>query len=348
MESPDKPSARKHTRRQKSLKIEISQYDSLFKLLNEPRSVFRMIFTLSLFMLLLFFGLGIVTIVIKQLYPYNDIRTNMLGATTMRDESTEVTYWLFNTAELWADSGIHVEEGDVLTIRASGKAHTAIHHLIDNVRNNEPLQDHWVGTAGDDRTDATAKARGKFRIFADLPQDALVMQVIPEQRNTPVYGPEFYLRPDDYITAIPLNREDSIRHLENFYFIGKERVDLHINHAGTLHFAVNDIPLTKPTIFKMLCRTYGLDWETQAHRFSDNNTKNLRQLTDSAAFRTWYEQISTRPDSKELGLHSYPTEDTIYSGKNELLYYYDTQYCNAWYDDNVGSFLVVIERKYKK
>ena len=30
---------------------------------------------------------------------------------------------------------------------------------------------------------------------------------------------------------------------------------------------------------------------------------------------------------------------------NELLYYYDKGFTDAWYVDNVGSFLIVIERK---
>ena len=33
---------------------------------------------------------------------------------------------------------------------------------------------------------------------------------------------------------------------------------------------------------------------------------------------------------------------------NELIYYYDNKYRNPWYMDNVGSFLIVIERKTNK
>lgn len=33
---------------------------------------------------------------------------------------------------------------------------------------------------------------------------------------------------------------------------------------------------------------------------------------------------------------------------NELIYYYDKEYRDPWYMDNVGSFLIVIERKTNK
>ena len=38
-------------------------------------------------------------------------------------------------------------------------------------------------------------------------------------------------------------------------------------------------------------------------------------------------------------------DDFIKEGITELDYYLIHNYINAWYDDNVGSFLVVIERK---
>ncbi|MBO4660358.1 MAG: hypothetical protein J5610_02740 [Prevotella sp.] len=49
----------------------------------------------------------------------------------MKSEDKEVIYWLLNTADVWANSGIHVEKGDELTIRASGLSHAGIHHLVD-------------------------------------------------------------------------------------------------------------------------------------------------------------------------------------------------------------------------
>ena len=47
----------------------------------------------------------------------------------------------------------------------------------------------------------------------------------------------------------------------------------------------------------------------------------------------------------------YQKDDSMHEGYpfvNELIYYYDNKYRNPWYMDNVGSFLIVIERKTNK
>lgn len=94
----------------------------------------------------------------------------MYGNTTMRNEEKDVTYWLFNSAELWANSGIRVEEGDILTIRASGASNSAIHHLVQNAIDNKTLENAWTGTEGAKRKDITSQRnnnRRKFRIAPD-------------------------------------------------------------------------------------------------------------------------------------------------------------------------------------
>ena len=93
-------------------------------------------------------------------------------------EDTEISYWLFNTAELWANSGIEVKKGDVLTIRASGASHTAIHHLVEDAGSNKTLRDKWVGTGGTRPTGSTRdKYRREYRIARNLPEGILLMGV---------------------------------------------------------------------------------------------------------------------------------------------------------------------------
>lgn len=189
----------------------------------------------------IFMALAFTTIAIKRFYPYNEIKTNAFGATTMQSEEVELTYWLFNTAELWGNSGIRVERGDQLTIRASGKSNTSIHHLVDRAFYNARPRYRWVGTEGEPRPSNTRTA---YRIYGERDPDALIMQVVPERESDDVKKlPEEYLRPD-FVRSIS-NEEDP----ENrFYYIGKERTDLMINQSGTLRFAVNDIVLTDACI----------------------------------------------------------------------------------------------------
>ena len=47
----------------------------------------------------------------------------------------------------------------------------------------------------------------------------------------------------------------------------------------------------------------------------------------------------------------YQKDDSVHNGYpfvNELIYYFDKEYRDPWYMDNVGSFLIVIERKTNK
>lgn len=104
-----------------NIRVEISRYKTFLDALSDPQKVARVIFTVFSLGVLLFFGITLVVVTVKRFYPYSDITTNALGTTTIRNENKEVSYWLLNTAELWADSGINVKKGQTITIRASGK-----------------------------------------------------------------------------------------------------------------------------------------------------------------------------------------------------------------------------------
>ena len=194
--------------------IELYKYKTLIDALGDRHKVRRVVITIFVLGILLFAGISAITVAIKRLYPYSDITTNGLGATTIKSEKNEVSYWLFNTATFWANSGIHVDEGDIITIRASGKSHTAIHHLIDDARTNKKGKySNWVGSEGeiDERANERDQIRRKYRIFPDLPAEALLMQVAKndEHVDTPQDGDP-----------------------QNFYFIGKERQHIYINNNG--------------------------------------------------------------------------------------------------------------------
>jgi len=306
--------------KQNSLKVEIVSNWSLLEILSDWKKVTKIIVALFVIVITIFIGLAFVTISIKRIYPYNDIKINAFGATTMQNEDNDVIYWLFNTADLWANSGIKVEAGDILTIRASGKSHTAIHHLVEDVETNIILRDKWVGTDGEEKTDSRDILRGNFRIFPNMAQDALLMQVVPEgiERNSKEFINN-YLVPDN-------NNND-----ENFYFIGKERVDLRINNSGILYFAVNDIVLTIENIKKMI---------------NDNDSLIRCDLKlsskDSIPEKGW---IKWNKEHFKFGPHPDDSTKTAREKFNEMTYYDSVKYYNAWYDDNVGSFLIVVERK---
>lgn len=222
------------TQEQQTLKIEVSRFGSIVKALTGEKW-WRLMISVFFIGCIVFAGIALVAVAIKKLYPYSDITTNGLGATTIKSEKGEVSYWLFNTASLWANSGIPVERGDIITIRSSGKYHSAIHHLYDAAKYNTVLKEEWIGSEGllDNPDDKSGdQERSRFRIFPGLPSGALVMQVA---NNKPFDTPK-----------------DKDANPDNFYYIGKESQHIYINNPGTLYFAVNDIVLNESIITEML------------------------------------------------------------------------------------------------
>ncbi len=57
-------------------------------------------------------------------------------------------YYLFPTCELWANPKLHFEEGDIITIQATGKYYPAIHHLIDYAKDDTGRIYPWLGPEG--------------------------------------------------------------------------------------------------------------------------------------------------------------------------------------------------------
>lgn len=356
-----KTKKQQESKESQKITIELYKYKTLIDALEDPKKVSRVVITIFLIGILLFSGITVITVAIKRLYPYSDITTNGLGATTIKNEKKEVSYWLFNTATLWANSGINVKKGDIITIRASGKSHTAIHHLYEAALGNTEKTNEWVGSEGEldsEEKDPATYARRRFRIFPDMPSGALLMQIVTDGAQTPLDYPE--------------DKEQN-----NFFFIGKERQNIYINNNGTLHFAVNDIILDRPTIINMM-------WENIRQQYKNGNVKTkelvdkffqndkelaeelnnnkLLNLTD-----TDFKQWKDKPDRIKALFEAVFEEDILKHNKIgvmrlgithvdtcdmcELSYYYgktnedqDKRCKTVWFDDNIGSFLIVVEK----
>ena len=325
------------------VEIEIVKFKWLLQALENPKILWRLIISLSAMLVILFFGLSMVAVIVKSMFPYETIKTNPYGATIMEDEKKEVVYWLFNSSELWANSGIKVKKGDMLTIRSSGRMHTAIHHLVEDVDSNRVLAEPWVDTDGDkygNKSDRN-KARAHFRIAPRVEQNRLLMKV-----------------KDD--TAGDSGQDGKI------YIIGKERSNLMITEDGTLHFAVNDIEMTDTVVSGMYrsfmesvirdCQIASEEaeaWRDFYNRFVKVGYKdNVDEIDYSSVISARPSLVglldTLRGDSRVkasgVGLGVYYNEDDLYPVLNESLYYRDKKFPAAWFADNVGSFLIVIER----
>ena len=169
----------KNENQKQEVEIVVKHHKQLLEILEKPKLMWRAMLMLFLVLVILFAGLTFFALVLKRHFPYSVIETNLQGATYVKNENKDVIYWLFNTADLWANSGIEVKEGDELTIRASGASYTAIHHLVDSSKINAIPYDEWVGTDGQEKKESRDKARSKYRISKTSNEGILLMQVIP-------------------------------------------------------------------------------------------------------------------------------------------------------------------------
>ncbi len=334
------------------VELEIVRYRELLETLRQPLMIWRLLIICLFLVIIVFFGLAMVVMSVKKIYPYSTIETNVYGATTMGSEDKDVTYWLFNTAEMWGNSGIEVEEGDVITVRSSGAWHTAIHHLVDQAEKNIELTDKYTGSEGRERREKNDAFRAQFRFLDEITDGSLLMCVFPDSSAKSSAN-------------IEKTSNDKFRNYVNslsdchIYEIGKEKRDFRILESGVLHFAVNDIPLTRPNIKKIynvyidslsasfpaqmqgrkdrLKRWVNEEWGASA-AFTPEIQALDRALTDE------WEQRGKPKLMYAFGPHPQRPYSLLH---NELIYYYDENFIDAWYIDNVGSLLIVVEKKKK-
>lgn len=388
------------------MEIEISRYKNLVDALGKPVFVARMVLLSMVIVALLVVGIFAIVGSLKVLYPYKSINSNAYGATIIQDEDTEIIYWLFSTADLWANSGIEVKEGDVISIRTSGAFNTAIHHLVADANNNTKLRDPWILSKGGDplRDSPLYKrdsARNKYCIAPNLPMNTILMQVVPNDiatnkddlnwRTDSTRGCFVDGHPDTAYNKI-LFKESGLKALAlkpDIYEIGMSKENIRIRTNGTLHFAVNDIALTKRMINAML-----KDDEVSCEESFFHTTDKFDSLFTKKGLKVLMEEANMRGDS--IGLEKWNRQkfiemklidsdghpiaeywdvetrqyksllkgkkildasiwDTSYlaqkgiirnvTSRNELKYYRDEEFVDAWFVDNIGSFMIVIERK---
>ena len=351
------------------VKIEIQKYKSLIDALGEKKTVFRAILTIFMIGVLLFTGITAVVIAVKRFYPYSDIVTNALGATTLKNEDKVVSYWLLNTADLWANSGIKVKAGQTITVRASGKKHTAMHHLYDDTYLNEAQpSEPWVGTMGfSDKEKKLLQrdlTRAKYKIFPEENQDALLMQIVPEGKS-PDMRPKF-------LEKNKKGEFDFVESTNRFLIVGDRQENIYIDKDGVLFFAINDIVLDDATIIEMM---WNISQNNYKDIFEDKVKKSMSQLDTLRANRlehykedpkknpmdefrkdnTSYEKFLSacgvntkkfKPNTTKnggLSFGDFAFGTTSQTNFIELYGYFMFGYQTPWYDDNLGSFLIVVE-----
>ena len=326
----------------KKIVINVERYQHLIEALEDQVKVRRIAVSIFCIGILLFTALTVIMLSLKSFFPYSDISTSAFGTTTITDEQKQVSYFLFNTADLWANSGIHVKKGDVISIHSSGSANTAIHHIDESSRENTKVLARNFGPLGEikDAESQRDKLRSQFRIFPNYPQSALVMQVSKETN----------------IDSLRLTPREG--NSNNFYYIGAQRDNIHIAEDGVLHFAINDIVLDSVTIRKMMIENIKTMAEVSQNNALGRLYRNIKDLNSVCSIQEKVKQFVQIKEQGRLydefmkkdstlqfgGYEAAKYESTQKPHKTEMDYYYENNYKQAWYDDNVGSFLIVVEK----
>lgn len=309
------------------IEIEINRFKHIVEALNNPQMLSKIVIVISLIIILVFIGISGIALLVKKFYPYKAVETNQYGATVIQSEDNEVTYWLFNSADLWANSGIEVKAGQILSIKTSGAFHTAIHHLVDDAEKNK-LSDKWLRPDGGVQSKENKDySRSKYRIAPEYEFNAILMQVLPKEIGC--MGNEWYKTKTNTLKNIDTNHfwdyiDGGVTGeptAANIYVIGEGRDNIEIQDDGILFFSCNDIALTPRKINSMK------DSVNVRDTTYEKNGVTIRRKVDVGPFL-----ISKRPYGND-------------NDSTELDYYKRTNYINAWFTDNVGSFLIVIERK---
>ena len=384
----------------KKMEIEITRYKGLVNAFNTPTALAKLIIVISLIIVLVFFGISVIALVLKSYYPYKTVNSNEYGATIIENEDNEVIYWLFNTADLWANSGIHVKKGDVISVRASGAFHSSIHHLVHDADSNRKGHNWVKPIGGPNASGPREEYRANYRISSPHSFNTLLMQVIPEDVELKDHNGNWMTDYSCYLDGRSKevkNNNQTIDHnrsiYPDIYAIGDKRDNVTIRSDGVLHFAVNDIALTRRIIMEMKemvvpkicnseCKYKGLYVDSSMLRLGEFPIPNLSEhykrdsiglidglkalgCKDSGGlflnFCDDYSKNNKYNDKyKEKYIKLYNKVGSLYKSKGpisrsdssffsesftELDYYLITNFVDAWFVDNAGSYLIVIERK---
>ena len=228
---------------------------------------------------------------------------------------------------------------------------------MESAEDNKELTDKFTGSEGRERRLANDVFRAQFRLVDELTDGALLMCIYPEtniKRSADVQAAS-----NQSFRAYTETVSD-----HHLYEIGKEKRDFRITKKGVLHFAVNDIPLTRTNIKHI----YEVYVDSLARTFPEQMKKddvdyikdwiagwNVGSETDTIQITPRIKSIDSDL-TNEWGRRGYPRLNYLFGQRpnnkamllnNELIYYFNKNFIDAWYVDNLGSLLIVVEKRKK-
>lgn len=177
--------------------------------------------------------------------------SNRQGAMVMEQPLLRTHHmFLFNTAQLWGDTGIEVMDGDEVEITVSGGFFNSIISQIKQARTNVIVPDaqYFNPTLTINDGYSSKNTFRNFRVNPDADYGAVLYRIVPE-----IMGNQSLVKSDT------LN--------QGVLSLSKQKAIIHVTSPGTLQLTINDITLLKdsingwnrtpaPEILKNLAKSY--------------------------------------------------------------------------------------------
>ncbi len=362
MQEQDKNKDNINSKKNEEIKIVIDETGSITENLCKPNFGYLL---LGIFGVTVAILLGIVAVIkiLDATQKIPKILTNKYGVVINSEPKKQVCYFLLNSSQLWAETGIQVEEGDLVSVYASGAINTAIHHVV-HAADNDTLPDFdWSGPGGVTKKISYNEQPAdyialKYMVQPSANQSALLMMVA--DRN----GYENYTT--DTARSHTYFRNDIIT-------IGEGKAKIRINQNGLLYFCVNEVYLSKKNIENLrndyidyifnkdgrdivqagkrmdnkIEKEFGCYSAQIKHKALSNDTVTQQELAQIYTKNLEYLKEDIKKAVTNKNTSTLTTEQQkylrVFHRIFELEKYYYLGYTVPWYDDNLGSYLVVVE-----
>lgn len=194
---------------------------------------FRFVFLCAMMIFVLVFLVSSIIFYINDVILFqNELRVNKYGSFIPRKAcNSEYALFMFNTSELWANTGIQINRGDRIKIAVSGAFHPSVVDVMDAARENRELEQVWIDSKVRMDMDREPKSRPDSAYWIYNGKDAYFGSVLYQIR--PEYSVNREWDADSEVHQI------SLKMGQNF---------CRINESGILHLSINDIYLTDEVV----------------------------------------------------------------------------------------------------
>jgi len=253
-----------------------------------------------------------------------DLKMNQQGAIVFeKSGKKETILYLLNSADVWSNTGIQLQEGDKIRLSFSGGFHSDAPRLKDAAENNyKPVYD-WINYPYSTENQTVNDTVLGFCLYKSN-----------NKENKAYFGSMLYQIAGEM--GCDINNPNAIHQIKKIEKKKDKPEYMKVHKNGILYLSVNDILMTDDVIDSISNYNYSCE-KYKGHRKTGNDGVSHYVNSDALDMRNNDLLIYYKEDS----LHHY------IAGKKFKEHFAKNR--NAFFNDNIGEILVTIdiERKLK-